>query len=74
MIWRCHIDTSEPHPLLWRALLPYINQCAGVIFTQPEFAGHGLQKPAYEITPCIDFLAEKTRKPTLRRPEPQLSP
>ena len=59
VIWRCHIDTSDPHRLLWRALLPYINQCSGAVFTQPEFVGHGVQKPVYEIAPCIDPLAEK---------------
>ena len=59
VIWRCHIDTSEPNRLLWRALLPYINQCAGAVFTQPEFVGQGVRKPVYEIAPCIDPLAEK---------------
>ena len=54
-----NIDTSEPHRLLWRALLPYINQCAGAVFTQPGFVGHGVRKPVYEISPCIDPLAEK---------------
>ena len=59
VIWRCHIDTSDPHKLLWRALLPYINQCAGAVFTQPEFVGQGIRKPVYEISPGIDPLAEK---------------
>ena len=61
VIWRCHIDTSSPHRLLWRALLPYINECSGVVFTQPQFVGPGVRKPAYEIAPCIDPLAEKNR-------------
>ena len=59
VIWRCHIDTSSPNDIIWRFLLPYINQCAGAIFTMPEFIGPGLHIPIYQITPCIDPLSEK---------------
>ncbi|MHC4945849.1 MAG: glycosyltransferase, partial [Planctomycetota bacterium] len=61
VLWRCHIDTSAPNMSIWRFLLPYINHCAGAIFTMPEFLGPGLQIPIYQITPCIDPLAEKNR-------------
>lgn len=64
VLWRCHIDTSSPHWIVWRFLLPYINQCAGAIFTMPDFVGPGLQVPLYQITPCIDPLAEKNRQYT----------
>jgi trehalose synthase len=64
VLWRCHIDTSSPHWIVWRFLLPYINQCAGSIFTMPEFVGPGIQVPIYQITPCIDPLAEKNRQYT----------
>ena len=64
VLWRCHIDTSMPNPTVWRFLLPYINQCAGAIFTMPEFIGSGLQIPAYQIMPCIDPLAEKNQQYT----------
>lgn len=59
VLWRCHIDTSAPHRIVWRFLLPYINQCAGAIFTMPEFVGPGLHIPLYQMTPCIDPCAEK---------------
>lgn len=62
VLWRCHIDTSTPNPIVWRFLLPYINHCAGAIFTLPEFVGPGLQVPQYQITPCIDPRAEKNRQ------------
>jgi trehalose synthase len=62
ILWRCHIDTSAPNHVAWRFLLPYINHCAGAIFTMPEFVGPGLQVPIYQITPCIDPLAEKNRR------------
>ncbi|MDY6844118.1 MAG: glycosyltransferase [Thermodesulfobacteriota bacterium] len=54
IIWRCHIDTSSPNHTIWDFLLPYINYCAGAIFTMPEFIGPGLQIPCYQIAPCID--------------------
>ena len=61
VLWRCHIDTSAPNPTLWRFVLPYINQCAGAIFTQPEFVGAGLNVPVYQIAPCIDPLVDKNQ-------------
>ncbi len=62
VLWRCHIDTSTPNRTVWRFLLPYINLCAGAIFTMEEFVGPGLQVPLYEVSPCIDPLAEKNRQ------------
>lgn len=59
VLWRCHIDTSEPNRTVWRFLLPYINHCAGAIFTTPQFVGPGLQIPLYQITPSINPLTEK---------------
>jgi trehalose synthase len=64
VLWRCHLDTSTPHPAVWRFLLPYINQCAGAVFTLPEFIGPGLQVPVYQIPPGIDPLAAKNRQYT----------
>jgi len=60
-VWRCHIDTSSPNSMVWRFLLPYINHCAAAVFTMPAFVGPGLHVPVYQITPCIDPLAEKNR-------------
>jgi trehalose synthase len=62
VLWRCHIDTSTPHKTVWRFLLPYINQCAGAIFTMKKFVGPGLQIPLYEVSPCIDPLAKKNHQ------------
>ncbi len=62
ILWRCHIDTSSPNQTIWRFLLPYINMCSGAIFTMPEFVGPGLHIPLYQITPCIDPLAEKNHQ------------
>lgn len=64
VLWRCHIDTSNPNKTIWRFLLPYINHCAGAIFTMPQFVGPGLQVPIYQIMPCIDPLAQKNHQYT----------
>ncbi|HUT64483.1 MAG TPA: glycosyltransferase [Anaerolineae bacterium] len=62
VLWRCHIDTSSPNKIIWRFLMPYINHCAGTIFTIPEFIGPGLQIPVYQVTPCIDPISEKNKQ------------
>lgn len=62
VLWRCHIDTSNPNHVVWRFLLPYINICAGAIFTMPQFVGPGIQVPTYQIMPCIDPLAPKNHQ------------
>ena len=64
VLWRCHIDTSTPDPMLWNFLLPYINQYAGTIFTMPQYVGHGVQVPAFQIMPGIDPLTVKNRQYT----------
>jgi trehalose synthase len=74
VLWRCHIDTSAPNMTIWRFLLPYVNHCAGAIFTMPEFVGPGLQIPIYQVAPCIDPLAEKNRMYTDRDALEILSP
>ncbi len=74
VLWRCHIDTSTPNPTVWRFIAPYINQYVGAIFTMPEFVGPGLQIPQYQITPCIDPLAEKNQQYTERRTKEILAP
>jgi trehalose synthase len=74
VLWRCHIDTSNPNPTVWRFLLPYINQCAGAIFTMPEFVSPGLQVPLYQIMPCIDPRVEKNHRYTDREALDVLEP
>lgn len=74
VLWRCHIDTANPNEIIWRFLLPYINQCSGAIFTLPEFIGPGVRIPIYQILPCIDPLSEKNRQYTPREAIDVLEP
>lgn len=62
VLWRCHIDTSAPNKIVWRFLLPYINHCAGAIFSMRKFVGPGVQVPIYRITPGIDPLRTKNHQ------------
>ncbi len=59
-VWRCHIDTSHPHPAFWNFLIPYINRYPAAIFTMKEYVGPGLSIPHLAIIPpTIDPLSEK---------------
>ena len=73
-LWRCHIDTSNASRMIWRFLLPYINQYEGAIFTAPEFVKDNLHIPAYEVSPSIDPLRvknkQRSRKEALKILEP----
>ena len=54
-IWRCHIDTSEPEPGLWRSLLPYFDDYDAAVFTAQGFAPADFPARRVEIiAPAID--------------------
>ncbi len=59
-IWRCHIDLSQPHPMVWGFLEPYVLRYDGALFSSPRFARQ-LSIPQYLFYPCIDPLSEKNR-------------
>ncbi len=59
-VWRCHIDTANPHPQVWKFLEKYINQYDASIFSAPSFAKE-LPIPQHMIYPAIDPFAEKNR-------------
>ncbi len=58
--WRCHIDTSNPHPQVWDYLSKFIVKYDASIFSAPSFAKE-LPIPQYMIYPAIDPHAEKNR-------------
>ncbi|MCK9264411.1 MAG: glycosyltransferase [Deltaproteobacteria bacterium] len=61
MVWRCHIDLSQPMPAIWRFLRPAINKYAMAVFHIPHFAQKDLTIPKVLISPSIDPLSEKNR-------------
>jgi trehalose synthase len=60
-VWRCHIDLSNPHPLVWGFLRPFIEQYDAAIFSSQSFARQ-LPIPQYLFYPCIDPLSEKNKE------------
>ncbi|HEX2728462.1 MAG TPA: glycosyltransferase [Rubrobacteraceae bacterium] len=54
-IWRCHIDTSEPHPGLWDFLRPYLDDYDAAVFTLEDFVPPDFPVGRIEvIPPAID--------------------
>jgi trehalose synthase len=54
-VWRCHLDTSEPHPDLWDYLRPYLDDYDAAVFTEGSFVPPGLPISLVEIIhPAID--------------------
>jgi trehalose synthase len=50
-IWRCHIDTCEPNPLIWRFLRPFLASYDAAIFTREEFVPHDIPVEQIAIIP-----------------------
>ncbi len=59
-VWRCHIDVSKPHPLIWDFLLQYVRQYDAVLISSPAFT-RPLPIPQYLFYPSIDPLAQKNQ-------------
>jgi trehalose synthase len=60
-VWRCHIDLSNPDPVVWDFLRPYVEQYDAAIFSMPEFSQR-LPIPQFRIAPSIDPLSDKNRE------------
>jgi trehalose synthase len=59
-IWRCHIDTSAPHPDVWAFLRSYLDPYDAAVFTMEEFVPPDLPVQQVEmIPPAIDPLSPK---------------
>lgn len=61
-VWRCHIDTSEPDPAVWRFIRPFVTDYDAAVFTMPAFVPPGLGIPPerlFMVPPAIDPLSLK---------------
>ena len=59
-VWRCHIDTSEPHPGLWDFLRPYLDDYDAAVFTLESFVPPAFPVGRVEvIPPAIDPVSPK---------------
>ena len=60
-VWRCHIDSSQPHPEVWDFLRPWVEQYDAAIFSAAQFSQR-LPIPQFLFHPSIDPLSEKNRE------------
>lgn len=60
-VWRCHIDISTPHDLVWEALKPFILRYDGVVVSSEAFRKPDLPVDTHIIAPAIDPLSELNR-------------
>jgi len=60
-IWRCHIDLSRPHKILWGFLEPFIRKFDAAVYSAAAFAQR-LGMRQILIAPSIDPLSEKNRE------------
>ena len=58
-VWRCHIDVSNPDPLLWSFLKESISKYDASIFSTPMFSRPELNIRQFLIPPSIDPLSDK---------------
>ena len=62
-VWRCHIDASRPHRVVWKYLRQFVTKYNASVFSMSKFA-QNLPHPQYLIHPSIDPLSEKNRELT----------
>jgi len=61
-IWRCHIDTSDPHIEVWNFLREFLKEYDAAVFTLKKFVkDEALFKRLFIIPPSIDPLSDKNR-------------
>jgi len=70
-IWRCHIDTSQPHQSTWEFLQPFLQGYDAAVFTMPDFVPPGLPVERVDIIPpaidpespkCIELEPDLARR------------
>ena len=59
-VWRCHIDTSQPHVEVWNFLHSFVEDYDAAVFTMPQFVPpHLALRNVSIIPPAIDPLSPK---------------
>jgi trehalose synthase len=59
-IWRCHIDTAQPNPNIWKFLRGYLDAFDAAVFTMEQFVPPDLPIERVEVMPpAIDPLSPK---------------
>jgi len=60
IVWKCHIDTTEPNVFVRDSLMPFMNRYHTVVFSLKQYVLQGLSQPKVCIfAPAIDPLSSK---------------
>ena len=59
-LWRCHVDFSQPQPIVWSFLKKFIKKYDASVFSSPTFA-KSMPIRQILIWPSIDPLSDKNR-------------
>ena len=60
-VWRCHVDSSSPHPSTWEFLRPYVELHDRAVFTLESFVPSDLATPTEMLLPAIDPVTSKNQ-------------
>jgi trehalose synthase len=66
VIWRCHVDASEPEPTTWDRLVPLLVGCDWGVFACDGFWPPNLGGDVRAIAPAIDPLGPKNMDMPMR--------
>jgi trehalose synthase len=66
VVWRCHVDASQPEPATWERLLPLLDSCDWGVFACNEFWPPNLGGDVRAIPPAIDPLGPKNMDMPMR--------
>ncbi len=61
-VWRCHVDLSNPNPILWDFLKRFIIRYEEVIVSSEQYKKHDLPVEQRIFFPVIDPLSPKNRE------------
>jgi len=66
VVWRCHVDASEPEPATWERLAPLVEGCDWGVFACDGFWPPNLPGDVRAIHPAIDPLGPKNMDMPMR--------
>ena len=66
VVWRCHVDASEPEPATWERIAPLVEECDWGVFAADGFWPPNLGGDVRPIAPAIDPLGPKNMDMPLR--------
>jgi trehalose synthase len=61
-LWRCHVDSSDPHNSTWEFLRPYVELHDRAVFTLEAFVPPDLTIPTSMLLPAIDPITSKNQR------------